>query len=184
MCPIFDNSASNRLTRYQKILWVCSLGSKNLLNFTWVTMKFHDPDHAISCASVIKKFSWSYPQGPRSTPGPCPSSCAPRMYPRSGFFLVHRYFHKSRLKNVCPKVQYAQISSSLSPSAKAAYMWHSYMNGRRAEYMVKWNMTMATISKRPKINVFLEFENGARLFQLFLTVFNLIPCPAKHESAR
>ena len=41
-CPIFDNSDLNRLTRYQKILSVCSLGCKNLLNFTWNTIKFHN----------------------------------------------------------------------------------------------------------------------------------------------
>ena len=42
MCPIFDSSQSNRFTRYQKILWVCSFWGKNLLNFTWNTMKFHN----------------------------------------------------------------------------------------------------------------------------------------------
>ena len=45
MCPIFDDPASNCFTRYQKILWVCSLGSKNLLNFTCLTMKFHDRNY-------------------------------------------------------------------------------------------------------------------------------------------
>ena len=47
ICPIFADSASNLLTRYWKILSVCSLGSKNQLNFTWLTMKFHNPNHAI-----------------------------------------------------------------------------------------------------------------------------------------
>ena len=45
MCPIFDSSASNHLKRYQKILWVCSFRCKNLLNFTWNTMKFDNPIH-------------------------------------------------------------------------------------------------------------------------------------------
>ena len=45
MCPIFYDSASNRLSRYQKILWVCSLGCKNLLNFTWNTMIFYNFVH-------------------------------------------------------------------------------------------------------------------------------------------
>ena len=52
MCPIFDDSASNCLTRYQKILWVCSLGSKNLLNFTCLTMKFHDRNYVNAGSAV------------------------------------------------------------------------------------------------------------------------------------
>ena len=42
MCPIFDGSASNHFTRYQKILWVCSLECKKLLNFICLPMKFHN----------------------------------------------------------------------------------------------------------------------------------------------
>ena len=42
MCPIFDGSASNHFTRYQKILWVCSLECKKLLNFICLLMKFHN----------------------------------------------------------------------------------------------------------------------------------------------
>ena len=45
MCPIFDSSQSNSLTRY-KILKGCSFGSKNLLNFTCLTMKFHNYHHS------------------------------------------------------------------------------------------------------------------------------------------
>ena len=42
MCPIFDGSQSNPVTRYQKILWGCSLGCKNVLNFIWSHEKFHN----------------------------------------------------------------------------------------------------------------------------------------------
>ena len=45
-CPIFDGSASNCLTRYQKLLWGCSLGCKNLLNFGWDNIKFHNHHQA------------------------------------------------------------------------------------------------------------------------------------------
>ena len=44
-CPIFASSASNCLTRYEQILSVCSLGSKNALNFTCLTMKFQNCHH-------------------------------------------------------------------------------------------------------------------------------------------
>ena len=44
--PIFDSSDSKSLTRYQKILWICSLKCENLLNFTWHSMKFHNCHHA------------------------------------------------------------------------------------------------------------------------------------------
>ena len=43
---IFDSSDSKSLTRYQKILWICSLGYKNWLNFAWHSMKFHNCHHA------------------------------------------------------------------------------------------------------------------------------------------
>ena len=42
MYSIFDISQSNSLKRYQKFLRVCSFGCKNLLNFTCLTMKFHN----------------------------------------------------------------------------------------------------------------------------------------------
>ena len=51
MCPIFDGSASNHFTRYQKILWVCSLECKKLLNFICLTMKFLNRHHASVCSS-------------------------------------------------------------------------------------------------------------------------------------
>ena len=44
-CPIFASSASNCLTRYEQILSGCSLGCKNALNFTCLTMKFHNHVH-------------------------------------------------------------------------------------------------------------------------------------------
>ena len=43
----------NHLKRYQKILWICSLGCKNLLNFTWNTIKFHNPLHASPSWSIF-----------------------------------------------------------------------------------------------------------------------------------
>ena len=45
MLPIFHSSQSNSLTRYQKILWGCSFGCKNLLNSTCLNMKFHNYHH-------------------------------------------------------------------------------------------------------------------------------------------
>ena len=44
-CPIFASSASNCLIRYEQILSGCSLGCKNALNFTCLTMKFHNRVH-------------------------------------------------------------------------------------------------------------------------------------------
>ena len=44
--PIFDTSDSKSLTRYQKILWICSFGYKNLLNFAWHYPKFHNCHHS------------------------------------------------------------------------------------------------------------------------------------------
>ena len=46
MCPIFDGFQSNCFTRYQKSLWGCSFGYKILLNFTCLTLKFHNYHHA------------------------------------------------------------------------------------------------------------------------------------------
>ena len=59
--PIFDSSDSKSLTRYQKILWVCSLGYKNLLNFAWHSMKFHNCHHASK--ELLENTSWfhNYP---------------------------------------------------------------------------------------------------------------------------
>ena len=45
-CQDFDKSASNGLTRYQKILWRGLLGCKNLSKLTCLTMKFHSSHHA------------------------------------------------------------------------------------------------------------------------------------------
>ena len=42
MYPIFATSKSNSLTRYQKILWICSFGCKSLSNFACFTLKFHN----------------------------------------------------------------------------------------------------------------------------------------------
>ena len=44
-CQNFDKSASNFLTGHQKILWGGSLGYKKLMNFTCLTMKFHNCHH-------------------------------------------------------------------------------------------------------------------------------------------
>ena len=43
---IFDSSDSKSLIRYQKILWICSLGHKNLLKFALRPIKFHNCHHA------------------------------------------------------------------------------------------------------------------------------------------
>ena len=45
MCPIFASSASNCLPRYKQILSGCSLGCKNALNFTCLSIKFHNCVH-------------------------------------------------------------------------------------------------------------------------------------------
>ena len=45
ICPIFASSASNCLKRYEEIISGCSLGCKNALNFTRLTMKFHNRGH-------------------------------------------------------------------------------------------------------------------------------------------
>ena len=39
-CPILVDSAWNKLTRYKKILWGCSLGYENLLFFDLATIEF------------------------------------------------------------------------------------------------------------------------------------------------
>ena len=44
---IFHSSDSKTLTRYQKILWICSFRYENLLNFAWHSMKFHNCHHVI-----------------------------------------------------------------------------------------------------------------------------------------
>ena len=44
--PILYSSDSKSLKRYQKILWMCSLGYKNLLNFAWHSMKLYNCHHA------------------------------------------------------------------------------------------------------------------------------------------
>ena len=45
--PNFDGSQSNSLTRYQEIPQECSFGCKNLLNFAYLTVKFHNCHHTI-----------------------------------------------------------------------------------------------------------------------------------------
>ena len=54
--PIFDSSDSKSLTRCQKILWICSLGYKNLLNFARHSMKFHTRHHATVHTSLKTVF--------------------------------------------------------------------------------------------------------------------------------
>ena len=57
MCPIFASSTSNCLTRYKQILFGCSLGCKNALNFTCLPMKFHNRVHTnphyVLCHTVV-----------------------------------------------------------------------------------------------------------------------------------
>ena len=47
MCPIFVGSQLKCIARYQKILWKCSFGWKNLLKFNCHTMKFYNYHHAV-----------------------------------------------------------------------------------------------------------------------------------------
>ena len=60
--PIFKGVASNRFTRYQKILWACLLGCKKLLNFICLPMKFHDRHHVnvypmyVHCLAIRTNF--------------------------------------------------------------------------------------------------------------------------------
>ena len=42
MCPIFDSSQSSRVTRYRKMFLGCSFGCNSLLDFTCLTMNFHN----------------------------------------------------------------------------------------------------------------------------------------------
>ena len=56
---IFDHFDSKSLRRYQKILWICSLRCKNLLNFTWHTIEFHYCHHTsnqISKVAILYQF--------------------------------------------------------------------------------------------------------------------------------
>ena len=52
MGPIFDGSHTSCVTRYQKILSVCSLRSKNVLNSTWFPMIFHNRHHTTKRARL------------------------------------------------------------------------------------------------------------------------------------
>ena len=45
MCPLFVGSQLSCLAKYQKTLCECSFGCKNLLNFTWHTIRFHNCHH-------------------------------------------------------------------------------------------------------------------------------------------
>ena len=51
MCLNFDSFDSKNLVSYQKILWICSLGYKNVLNFTWYTKNFHNHNHTTNIHS-------------------------------------------------------------------------------------------------------------------------------------
>ena len=81
MCPIFDGSASNRFTKYRKILWACLLECKKLWNFICLPMKFHNRHHASPGGNVI---AGGWKQGLKMTiwktvllcPPPLPSSSA------------------------------------------------------------------------------------------------------------
>ena len=44
-CHIFDGLSSNSLKRYKQILSGYSFVTKNLLNFAWLSMKFHNRGH-------------------------------------------------------------------------------------------------------------------------------------------
>ena len=59
--PILDSSDSKSLTGYQNILWIWLLGCKNLLNFAWHSMKFHNCHHASK--ELLENTSWfhNYP---------------------------------------------------------------------------------------------------------------------------
>ena len=43
--PFFESPKSKGLTSCQKILWECSFKRRNLLNFTFLAMKFHNHYH-------------------------------------------------------------------------------------------------------------------------------------------
>ena len=58
MCPIFVGSQLSCLARYHIILWGCSLGCKNLLNFNYHTMKFHNCHHAFACTRRVVKMKF------------------------------------------------------------------------------------------------------------------------------
>ena len=57
--PIFKGVASNRFTRYQKILWACLLGCKKVLNFICLPMKFHYCHHAGGYYTKISNYDWN-----------------------------------------------------------------------------------------------------------------------------
>ena len=61
MRTIYDGSQSNSLTRYQKILWECSYGCKNILDFTCCfTMKsLHCHYTNTYLQTVIDRPSWA-----------------------------------------------------------------------------------------------------------------------------
>ena len=63
LCPIFDGSASNCLTMYQKILWGGVLGCKNILNFPCFTMKFHNRHDATLYSTCLQLISNEYDSG-------------------------------------------------------------------------------------------------------------------------
>ena len=58
--PIFDNFEWKSLTRYQKILWICSFGFRILSNFAWKLVKFHICHHAnVHCGENGREFTFS-----------------------------------------------------------------------------------------------------------------------------
>ena len=64
--PIFVGSQLRCLARYQKILWECSFGCKNLFNFNCHTMKFHKCvytklDRLTKSRIFCVVFPWSLP---------------------------------------------------------------------------------------------------------------------------
>ena len=59
MCPIFDGSQSNSLTRYQKIFWGYSFVCKNLSNSTCLTLKVHNCTNFTSVSSLVVKYFFS-----------------------------------------------------------------------------------------------------------------------------
>ena len=51
--PIFDDSQLSCVTFHYKILSVCSLGCKNLLNFIWKQTNFHNSHHTTNYVSIM-----------------------------------------------------------------------------------------------------------------------------------
>ena len=54
--PTFGGSALSCLTRHKKILSGCWFGCKNILNFIYLPMKFHNPDALAFGAPILHRF--------------------------------------------------------------------------------------------------------------------------------